>query len=119
MTTVASPLAFNLVDSTPAIRIRRMFDIRQVLNSEMELQLSFDVPMGIRPEDIKVQVQKETLYIQCGAGVISLPFRGVDVCNVKASLSAHNCLLKVVAPKNPSGAASHCNHVHAVVIQEV
>ena len=115
-TLLATPPAFNLLDTTPAIRIRRAFDIRRVLNSETELRLSFDVPTGASAQHLKVQVQKETLSIHCGNGIITLPFRGVDVCNVQASLSSSNHILEIIAPKIPSGEASHCDHIHNVVL---
>ena len=107
----AAPVA--LFDTNPSemlpIRITRIFDIRQVHNSDTELRLSFDVPAGVNAEELQVfithdkQEHPDEYRLRVGgihwphAKTFPLNAETVDLHQVEAILK--NDVLEVVAPK--------------------
>lgn len=95
--------------SQPTIRITRIFDIRQVHNSESEIRLSFDVPAGVDPSDLRLCIEHDKqedpdVYRLRVGGVNSptaktfpLSAQSIDLHKVEAVLRKD--VLDVVAPK--------------------
>jgi HSP20 family molecular chaperone IbpA len=91
------------------IRITRIFDIRQVHNSESEIHLSFDVPAGVDPSELRVCIEHDkqedpNVYRLRVAGINSptaktfpLNAQSIDLHKVEAVL--RNDVLDVIAPK--------------------
>lgn len=87
--------------SSTMITISRPFDIRRVQNSETEVRLSMDVPVGLTIKDLQVQMEQdkeqEDIYLlrigaESGAKVFPLTAESIDVNSMRALLKSDNVL---------------------------
>lgn len=111
-------------NETLPIRITRIFDIRQVHNSETELRLSFDVPAGVSAQELQVYIEHDKqehpdIYRLRVGGVhwphaktFPLNAESVDLHQVEAVLK--NDVLEVIAPKRRN---SSTNALFAMAVE--